>query len=100
MKVILNENVDNVGKLGDIVEVKAGFARNYLLPRQLALQPTKHNVDLLKFKKVKAAKKLELEKLSAVELKKKLEELTITIKKKAGETRYPIRFCNSHGDRK
>lgn len=86
MKVILNENVDYVGKLGDIVEVKAGFARNYLLPRQLALQPTKHNVDLLKFKKIKAAKKLELEKLSAVELKKKLEELTITIKKKAGET--------------
>lgn len=86
MKVILNENVDNVGKLGDIVEVKAGFARNYLLPRCLALQPTKHNVDVLKFKKIKAAKKLELEKLSAVELKKKLEELTITIKKKAGET--------------
>lgn len=86
MKVILNENVINVGKLGDIVEVKAGFARNYLLPRRLALQPTKHNVDILKFKKIKAAKKLEQEKLSAEELKKKLEELTITIKKKAGET--------------
>ncbi|MCI0471284.1 MAG: 50S ribosomal protein L9 [Candidatus Aminicenantes bacterium] len=86
MKVILNENVDNVGKLGDIVEVKAGFARNYLLPRNLALPPTKHNVDLLKFKKIKAAKKLELEKLSAVELKKKLEEITLTIHKKAGET--------------
>jgi len=86
MKVILNENVDNVGKLGDIVEVKAGFARNYLLPRRLALQPTKHNVDMLKFKKIKAAKKLELEKMSAVELKKKLEEITLTIQKKAGET--------------
>lgn len=86
MKVILNENVDNVGKLGDIVEVKAGFARNYLLPRRLALEPTKHNVDVLKFKKIKVAKKLELEKLSAVELKKKLEEITLTIKKKAGET--------------
>lgn len=86
MKVILNENVINVGKLGDMVEVKAGFARNYLLPRRLALQPTKHNVDILKFKKIKAAKKLEQEKLSAAELKKKLEELTITIKKKAGET--------------
>ncbi len=86
MKVILNENVDNVGKLGDIVAVKAGFARNYLLPRRLALEPTKHNVDVLKFKKIKMAKKLELEKLSAVELKKKLEEITLTIKKKAGET--------------
>lgn len=86
MKVILNENVDHVGKLGDIVEVKAGFARNYLLPRKLALEPTKHNVDTLKFKKIKAAKKLELEKLSAVELKKKLEEITLTIQKKAGET--------------
>jgi large subunit ribosomal protein L9 len=86
MKVILNENVDNVGKLGDIVDVKAGFARNYLLPRRLVLEPTKHNVELLKFKKIKAAKKLELEKLSAAELKKKLEEITLTIKKKAGET--------------
>ena len=86
MKVILIDNLDNVGKLGDIVEVKAGFARNYLLPRRLALQPTKHNVDMLKFKKIKAAKKLELEKMSAVELKKKLEEITLTIQKKAGET--------------
>lgn len=86
MKVILNENIQHVGKLGDIVEVKAGFARNYLLPRKLALQPTKHNVDILKFKKIKVLKKLELEKLTAAELKKKLEEITLTIKKKAGET--------------
>lgn len=86
MKIILNEDVENVGGLGDIVEVKPGFARNYLFPRKLALQYNKHNEDMIKFKKIKALKKIEMEKLSAMELKQKLEELTLTITKKAGES--------------
>ncbi len=86
MKVILNENIENLGSLGDVVEVKPGFARNYLLPRGLALENTKHNLEVMKYKKIKAQKKLELEKLSAVEQKKKLEEVTLIITKKAGET--------------
>lgn len=86
MKVILNENIENLGSLGDVVEVKPGFARNYLLPRELALENTKHNLEMMKYKKIKAQKKLELEKLSAVEQKKELEEITLTITKKAGET--------------
>ena len=86
MKIILNEDVENVGGLGDIVEVKPGFARNYLFPRKLALQYNKHNEEMIKFKKIKAQKKIEMEKLSAMELKQKLEELTLTITKKAGES--------------
>jgi len=86
MKVILNENVENVGGLGDIVEVKRGFARNYLFPRKLALQVNKHNEEIMKYKKIKALKKIELEKLSAMDLKQKIEQLTITITKKAGES--------------
>lgn len=86
MKVLLNENIEHLGRLGDVVEVKPGFARNYLFPRNLALQPNKHNLEVMKFKKIKAQKKLELEKLSAIEQKKKLEELTLTIPKKAGES--------------
>lgn len=86
MKVLLNENLENLGRLGDIVEVKPGYARNYLFPRELALQPTKHNLDVMKYKKVKAQKQLELEKLSAVEQKQKIEAMTLTITKKAGES--------------
>lgn len=86
MKVLLNETIDTLGKLGDLVEVKPGYARNYLFPKGLAIQPNKHNLEVMKFKIVKAKKKLELEKLSAVEQKKKLEEITLVMKKKAGET--------------
>ncbi len=85
MKVILNSDIETLGKVGDVVEVKPGFARNCLFPQQLALQVNKHNLEIIEFKKKKIQKKLELEKLSAIEQKEKLEELTITIEKKAGE---------------
>ncbi len=85
MKVILNENIEALGDLGDLVEVKPGYARNYLFPKGLALEPTKHNLEVMKHRKIKAEKQLELAKLSAIEQKKKLEELTLTIEKKAGE---------------
>jgi large subunit ribosomal protein L9 len=85
MKVILNEKVEHLGKVGDVVEVKPGYARNYLFPKQLALHPTKHNIDLMERKRKKVEKQMELEKLSAMEQKQKLEEITITIEKKAGE---------------
>jgi large subunit ribosomal protein L9 len=86
MKIILNEDIEHLGRLGDLVEVKAGYARNYLFPRGLALQPTRHNQEMMKYKKIKVKKRLELEKLSAIEQKQKLEELTLTIEKKAGES--------------
>jgi large subunit ribosomal protein L9 len=86
MKIILNEDVENLGGLGDILEVKPGFARNYLIPRKLAFQYSKHNEEMMKFKKIKARKKIEMEKLSAMDLKQRLEELTLTIPKKAGES--------------
>lgn len=86
MKIILNEDIEHLGRLGDLVEVKPGYARNYLFPRGLALQPSKHNLEMMKYKKLKAQKRLELEKMSALEQKQKLEELTLTIEKKAGES--------------
>jgi large subunit ribosomal protein L9 len=85
MKVILTADVDKVGNLGDIIEVKKGFARNFLLPRKYAVEVTAHQVTLMGNKKKKHLKQLEIEKLSALEQKQKLEEISITIKKKAGE---------------
>jgi len=85
MKVILTADVEKVGNLGDIIEVKKGFARNFLLPRKYAVEVTDHNLALMENKKKKHRKQLEIEKLSALEQKQKLEGVSITIKKKAGE---------------
>ncbi|MBP7652654.1 50S ribosomal protein L9 [Candidatus Dependentiae bacterium] len=84
MKVILKERVENLGKVGDIVEVKDGFARNYLLPKGIALVCTPSNLKYIEDHK----KKLELvavkEESDAKELAKAIEGLVVTIKKKAG----------------
>jgi large subunit ribosomal protein L9 len=85
MKLILTADVEKIGSLGDIIEVKKGFARNFLLPRKLAMEVTDHNVTLMEGKKKKHQKKLEVEKLSAIEQKQKLDGVAIVIKKKAGE---------------
>jgi large subunit ribosomal protein L9 len=85
MKLILTADVEKVGSLGDIIEAKPGFARNFLLPRKLALEVTPHNVTLMEGKKKKHQKKLEVEKLSALEQKQKLDGVAIVIRKKAGE---------------
>lgn len=85
MKVILNTDIEKIGEVGDIVEVKPGFARNYLFPKKMALIVTKNNLYLMKARKKKIQKQLEIERLSAEELKQKIEEITITIEKKAGE---------------
>jgi large subunit ribosomal protein L9 len=85
MKLILTADVEKVGSLGDIIEAKPGFARNFLLPRKLALEVTPHNVTLMEGKKKTHQKKLEVEKLSALEQKQKLDGVAIVIRKKAGE---------------
>jgi large subunit ribosomal protein L9 len=59
MKVLLRRNVSNLGKIGEVVEVKAGYARNYLLPQRLAVQPTAGNL-----KAVEAEKQKYLEQLA------------------------------------
>lgn len=85
MKVILNADIETLGTLGKVVEVKAGYARNYLLPKGLALPNTEHNINRMVFIRKKHEEKLALERLSAVEQKNKLEALTLEITKKAGE---------------
>jgi len=85
MKVILTSDVEKIGSLGDVIEVKKGFARNFLLPRQLALEVSDHNLALMETRKKKHQKKLEMEKLAAGEQKQKLEGVVIAIRKKSGE---------------
>jgi large subunit ribosomal protein L9 len=85
MKVILTADVEKTGSLGDVIEVKKGFARNFLMPRKLAVEVNAHNLALMENRKKKHQKKLELEKISAIEQKQKFEGVAIVIRKKAGE---------------
>lgn len=85
MKVILIENLENLGRIGDIVDVKDGYARNFLFPKKIALPATEENIKKVKKRMEEAQRKLEIEKLSLEELDRKLRELHILIPKKGGE---------------
>lgn len=85
MKVILLKNVDNLGKEGDLVTVKDGYARNYLLPRGIATEATKGNVKEWKLRQRAEEKKAEAEYEEALKIKEKLDEIEIKFIKKAGE---------------
>lgn len=84
MKVILLKEVKGMGKEGDLVNSKDGYARNYLIPRNMAIEATTEN--LKKWEEAKkqeaAKKKQELEEAKA--LKEKLEKLTVEVKAKGG----------------
>ncbi|MFZ1289382.1 MAG: 50S ribosomal protein L9 [Melioribacteraceae bacterium] len=85
MKVILRKNYDQLGKIGDLVDVKDGFARNFLLPRQIAYIATKGNIRSLEEEKQQITKK-EVKELSAAKLlATELENVSITIPVKVGE---------------
>lgn len=84
MKVILTEKVKALGTIGEIVNVSAGFARNYLLPRKLAMVADQKNENVLKDKQKALAKKVATEKAEAEGLKKKIEGTTVELIKKVG----------------
>ena len=85
MKVILLEDVRGSGKSGDVVNVSDGYARNMLIPRGLAVEATAQNIKQLEKKKEAMAKKFAEDKAAALELKKKLEEVTVEVRTKAGK---------------
>ena len=85
MQVILKEDMKNLGKAGDIVNVKDGYARNYLLPRGIAIDATAKNMRALEHAKrviIERAKKIAND---AQSLAHKITEVTVNIKAKAGE---------------
>ncbi len=86
MEVILRQHVDNVGRRGEVVKVAAGFARNYLLPRKLALAVTDGNRKIIeRERKVADAREAE-EKQTAEALSARIAETEITIARRVGET--------------
>ena len=85
-QVILLERIEKLGAMGDIVAVKPGYARNYLLPQNKALRATDANIAYFETQK-SALEKLNAEKKTAAETKaKSFKDMTITLIRQAGET--------------
>lgn len=85
MKVILLDNIKGVGKKDEIINASDGYARNYLLPKKLAVEANAENMSKLNNKKESAIYKKDQEKQNAEELAKKLKGIMLKIKVKAGE---------------
>jgi large subunit ribosomal protein L9 len=85
MRIILREDVANLGKSGDLVSVRDGYGRNYLLPQGMAMVATEHNVKQIEHqKKVIAARNAKLTK-DAQTVADKLGGLTLKVARQAGE---------------
>lgn len=85
MKVILLEDVKDLGQKGDLVDAKTGYARNYLLPRGLAVEGTKENMKKWEADQKSKDEKRKAEEEAALKLKEEIEKLTIQLKAKGGE---------------
>ncbi|HSB52114.1 MAG TPA: 50S ribosomal protein L9 [Dissulfurispiraceae bacterium] len=85
MKVILREDVSNLGEMGSVVTVKDGYARNFLLPRGLAVEANPRNVKALEHEQRKIQERAKKIKASAEDLASRLSRLALTIPAKAGE---------------
>ncbi len=87
VQLLLTENVDNLGIIGDVVNVKLGYARNYLLPRQMATVPTDDAVQAVAERRVEAEKMVALHRKDRDALCQRLTDIEITME----------RSCNNQG---
>ncbi|HWP65219.1 MAG TPA: 50S ribosomal protein L9 [Candidatus Limnocylindria bacterium] len=85
-EVILREDVPNLGHTGDVVRVRPGYARNYLLPRGLAVDASHRNLRMLEHEKRVLGAKAERQRQAAEGIKAKLDGLLLTVRARAGET--------------
>jgi large subunit ribosomal protein L9 len=85
MKVILLKDVKSLGNEGEVVNVADGYGRNYLIPRELAVEATKTSMEMLEKRKEKEAQKSQQAQQEANELKAKIETANVKIVVKAGE---------------
>ncbi|MDD4765012.1 MAG: 50S ribosomal protein L9, partial [Atribacterota bacterium] len=78
MKVILKENIDNIGYVGDVVDVSRGYARNYLFARGLAMEYNDGNLKSIEHLKQKEYEKRNREIVNAKELAEKINKINLT----------------------
>lgn len=84
MKVILLQDVKGKGKKGQMLEISDGYARNFLLPRKLAVEATADAVNTKKMNDKAAAEKAAKERAEALEISRQLREMTLVVKAKGG----------------
>ena len=86
MKVILLQDVKTKGKKGQMIEVSDGYARNFMLPRKLAIEATPDAVNTMRMNDKATQERIAKEKAEALAVSKKLRELTVTVTAKGGGT--------------
>jgi len=85
MQIILKEDIEKLGQMGDMVEVKRGYARNYLIPRNLAVEATPKNVKQLEHQKRVVAARIARVRKDSESLAEKLTGLSVTLRHRVGE---------------
>ena len=85
MKVILRQDFEQLGRVGDVADVKEGYARNYLIPRKIAYQATQSSILQLEEEKKQQVKRSDKEKRQSEKLATELEKVSVTIQMKVGE---------------
>ena len=84
MKVILLQDVKGKGKKGQMLEISDGYARNFLLPKKLAIEATPDAINTMRMNDKAAAEKAAKERAEAVEISRKLREMTVVVTAKGG----------------
>jgi len=85
MKVILKQDIKGLGRGGDLIEVKDGYARNYLIPQGFVAQATTKNVKSVEHQQAMIASKIKKERMTAQELAERIASTSCTIAKRVGE---------------
>jgi large subunit ribosomal protein L9 len=85
VKLLLQESIKNVGRVGDVVEVSPGYARNFLLPKGLAVEPTKNNVKKVEARRQEIEKQEREKREQQARLIKQLEGRDVTLERKAND---------------
>lgn len=85
MKIVLLEDIPNLGKMGDLIQTKDGYARNYLLPKKLAVPANPQNLKTIEHQKTLLKQKQNRVQRDAEKLAQKIEKISCTISKPAGE---------------
>jgi large subunit ribosomal protein L9 len=86
VKIILRKDVATLGDTGEVVTVKNGYANNFLIPQGIAIRATEGTLKALETEKKQQAKKVELQRKNARELAQKIEQMTLKVFAKAGES--------------
>src|SRR3712207_5582219 len=85
MEVLLREDIENLGNRGDIVRVRLGYGRNFLLPKRLAVEASASNVRQIEFEKGILRKREAKDKEAATQRSKEFENLVVTFERRVGE---------------